>query len=289
MPRVDVDGIGIAYDIIGDGDRRIAITAGGRYSKDAPGLRELAGELAEAGFKVLIWDRVNCGESDLNFTGDTESLMNADAFAGLLRAIDFGPALLVGGSAGSRVSLLTAIRHPDLVSGLFLLWISGGAIGLALLAVYYHHDSALAAVTGGMEKVAALPMWKEQIERNPANRDRILKQDPKAFVATMQRWAQSFSPKSEAPVPGLTPEELALIKIPTVVLRSGNSDLCHPRETSEALAGMIPGAQLLPPPWGEDEWNENTEKGDEVGHPFGRWPLLSPMILDHARKVFART
>src|SRR5215510_6933403 len=123
MPKVEVNGIGIAYELIGDGPKTIAITHGGRFSKDTPGIRELAQELAKGGYKVLIWDRPNTGESDICFDAPTESIMNADALYGLLKALDFGPTLLVGGSAGARVSLMNAIRHPELVSGLFLLWI----------------------------------------------------------------------------------------------------------------------------------------------------------------------
>ncbi|MGO8890875.1 MAG: hypothetical protein ACLQB1_14460 [Streptosporangiaceae bacterium] len=33
------------------------ITPGGRFSKDSPGVRELAAALAERGNRVLIWDR----------------------------------------------------------------------------------------------------------------------------------------------------------------------------------------------------------------------------------------
>src|ERR1700728_3580066 len=139
MPKVDVGGIGVAYDLIGDGKKAAVITPGGRFSKDTPGVRELAQKLADGGFRVLIWDRPNCGESDLSFTGESESLLHADALAGLLRALRMAPALGVGGSAGSRVSLLTAIRHPDVVEGLFLLWISGSAVSLGSLAYYYCH------------------------------------------------------------------------------------------------------------------------------------------------------
>ena len=35
---------------------------------------------------------------------------------------------------------------------------------------------------------AALPEWAEIIERNPANRQRFLDQDPATFIATMERW-----------------------------------------------------------------------------------------------------
>jgi pimeloyl-ACP methyl ester carboxylesterase len=262
------------------------ITAGGRSSKDAVGIRELAEVLADAGHQVLIWDRVTCGESDISFAGATESLMNAAVQAGLLATLDFGPTLLVGGSAGSRVSLLTAIRHPERVAGLFLLWVSGGALGLAGLANYYHYESALAAMTGGMEAVAELPMWQEQVARNEANRAQILAQEPYAFVETMQRWAWAFFPKSDAPVPGLDPEELAAIKVPTIVLRNGVSDLFHTKATSEALARMIPTAVLQPPPWGEHEWNEGSARGEAGGHPWGRWYLLAPQIIALSKRVF---
>lgn len=285
MPKINVNGIAIAHEILGTGDRGIVITAGGRFSKDSPGLRELAGELAKAGHKVLIWDRVNCGESDINFEAETESVLNTEALAGLMRALNFGPALLVGGSAGSRVSLMTAIRHPDLVSGLYILWISGGWLGLGVLAVHYCFESAYAAVRGGMEAVAALPAWKEQMERNPGNRSRMLAQDPERFVATMQRWAGSFFPRSEAPVPGLNPEELARIKVPVVVLRSGKSDLHHTRETSELVHKMIASSQLREPPWGDGEWNEAMERNMKEGSLFKRWPLLAPDIIQFAKTL----
>jgi pimeloyl-ACP methyl ester carboxylesterase len=285
MARIDVNGIGIAYEIIGAGDRGVVITAGGRFSKDTPGLRELATELARAGHKVLIWDRVNCGESDVNFEAETESILNSETLAGLLRALAFGPALLVGGSAGSRVSLMTAIRHPALVSGLFLLWISGGYMGLAQLAMHYCFGSAYAAERHGMAAVADLPEWKEQVSRNPGNRDRFLAQDRDRFVATMQRWAGSFFPRSEAPVPGLDPQELASITVPVVVLRSGKSDLHHTRETSELVHRMMPGSELREPPWGDGEWNDAMERSAKDGSLFKRWPLLAPDILGFAKAL----
>ena len=101
MPRAEIDGIGIDYELIGTG-RAIAITPGGRFSKDDPGVRELAQALAAGGLRALIWDRPNCGASDLAFRGDSESDLNADILAGLIRKLDLGPTILAGGSAGSR-------------------------------------------------------------------------------------------------------------------------------------------------------------------------------------------
>jgi pimeloyl-ACP methyl ester carboxylesterase len=173
MPTMRVNACSVAYEVIGDG-RPWAITPGGRFSKDSPGVRELAATLAERGNRVLIWDRPNCGASEVCFTGASESAMQADALAALLQDLDMTPAVIAGGSGGSRVSLLTAARHREVAAGLAMWWISGGVFGLMALGVHYCGESLKAAWNGGMEAVAALPQWAEVIERNPANRQRFL-------------------------------------------------------------------------------------------------------------------
>jgi pimeloyl-ACP methyl ester carboxylesterase len=80
MPVASVDGINLSYEVVGSG-RPWVITPGGRFSKDTPGVRELAHALAEGGNRVLIWDRPNCGESDVAFSGSSESALQADALA----------------------------------------------------------------------------------------------------------------------------------------------------------------------------------------------------------------
>jgi pimeloyl-ACP methyl ester carboxylesterase len=283
MPKVDVGGIGVAYDLIGDGKKAAVITPGGRFSKDTPGVRELAQKLAEGGLRVLIWDRPNCGESDFSFRGKSESILNADTLAGLVRTLELEPALLIGGSAGSRVSLLTAVRNPGVVERLFLLWISGGAVGLASLAYYYCHDPLAAAAMGGMEAVAALPGWKEPLTRNPGNRERLLEQDASTFIQTMQTWAEGFVPAADSPVPGTTAAQFGALKMPAMILRSGKSDFHHPRVTSEAVHALIPGSQIAEPPWEDREWLNRLQAQAEGEGLFARWPLLAPQILAFAR------
>ena len=282
MAKIRVNGIAIAYDIIGNGRRSALITPGGRSSKDTPGLRSLAQRLADGGLCVIVWDRPNCGESDLCFDGPSESLLNADALAGLLRALGVGPTLLVGGSAGSRVSLLAAIRHPELIERLFLFWISGGSVSLAALAFHYCHESLAAAALGGMEAVAALPAWQESLTRNPDNRGRLVRLDPAAFIATMKAWADSFFPREGSPVPHILPAQLRALALPVMILRSGQSDFHHPRETSEAVHAMIPRASIAEPPWGDREWLERLQAQASGAGLFARWPLLAPQILAFA-------
>ena len=53
--------------------------------------------------------------------------------------------------------------------------------------------------------------------------------------------------------------------MPILVFRSGASDMSHTRATSEALAAGLPGAELVEPPWGDDEWNERRAEIEETG------------------------
>lgn len=283
MATADIDGTRIAYEIVGDGPRSWVLTPGGRFSKDTPGIRELAHALAAHGERVVIWDRPNTGESDVCFTGDSESEMQADKLAGLLRALDVAPAIIVGGSGGARVSLLTAARHPDVAAKLAMLWISGGVYGLMLLGVHYCGESIRAAWTGGMEAVVELPEWAEVLERNPRNRELFLALDPQQFIATLEQWMLVYCPDPKATVPGLSDEQCAALKAPTLVFRSGQSDPHHTRATSERLHELIPGSRLVEPPWGDREWIERGEAAREgIGGLFSGWVQLAPQLIDFA-------
>jgi len=281
MAKATVDGVTLAYDVIGTGDGRPwVITPGGRFSKDSAGVRELAAALAADGNRVLVWDRPNCGESDVCFTGSSESAMQADALAGLLRHLDLAPAVIAGGSGGSRVSLLTAARHRDVAQGLALWWISGGTYGLMVLGTHYCGESLRVAWTEGMDAVADLPEWGEVLERNPSNRQRFLDQDRQEFVATMERWMGVYCACDGAVVPGLPDAQARELDLPAIVFRSGASDPHHTRATSEQVAALLPNSRLVEPPWGDREWIERQDAREEGL--FARWPLLAPTLQQWA-------
>lgn len=283
MPNARVGDMTIAYELLGEGPR-IVITPGGRFGMDAGGVRELGAALAESGLQVLLWDRPNCGHSSVAFSGQSESALWADTLAELIRALDFGPATLAGGSAGSRVSLITAARSPELVSGLYLWWISGGTYGLMGLGTHYVSDNLYAATRFGMSGVAKLRAWKEAIANNPANRDRLLAVDRGEFVATMRSWIDHYIPNPDSPVPGMSPADFAALTIPVTVLRSGTTDLHHPRETSEWVHALIPQSKLTEPPWGDDEWNVRGDTSVSTGSSlFEGWPALAPEIAAFVR------
>jgi pimeloyl-ACP methyl ester carboxylesterase len=279
-----VEELSLAYELFGDGGRPWVITPGGRFSKDYPGVREFAVALADLGNRVLIYDRPNTGASDVCLTGSTESAMQADALAALLTHLDMTPAVIAGGSGGARVSMLTASRHREVAAGLVVWWISGGVYGLMTLGMTYCGESILAAWNGGMEAVVALPEttlgnWQEVMEHNESNRQRLLDQEPKEFVATMERWMMAYCPCGDDLVPGLPNEMAEAMDLPALVFRSGASDANHTRAISEAVAAALPNAQLVEPPWGDREWVDSR-----IGHRFDNWARLAPTINDWANR-----
>ncbi len=293
MAFATVNGLRIAYDVIGDGDRAWSLTPGGRFTRETPGLRELAVALAEDNGRVLIWDRPNCGESDVCFDGESESEMQADTLAALIEHLDMAPCVIAGGSAGARISLLAAANHPATASGLAIWWISGGVMGLLSLVGVYCIPQIRTAWVEGMEAVADLPEWVEHAARNPNTRQKILAQDRAGYIAAMERWAMAYCPQPGQHVPGL-PDDLARsISVPAVVFRSGESDAHHTRATSEGVAELLPNARLVEPPWGDREWSERqaaraAQGGTNGEGLFSRWPLLAPQLLSWADETLVR-
>ncbi|TGD71326.1 alpha/beta hydrolase [Mangrovimicrobium sediminis] len=282
MPTIEIDGINIAYELHGkEGDPAIALTPGGRFNKESPGLPELADALAAGGRRVLRWDRPNCGASDICFDAESESELHGRTLTKLIRALDLGPTTLAAGSAGSRVSLIAASRDPEIVSKLAVWWISGGTLGLISLAYYYCCDYGIAASHAGMEAVAAMPGFAEQIERNPRNRDIILAQDPQKFIETMERWATFYLPREDSPVPGMSPEDFTKLTMPVRIYRNGVSDLSHPRATSDWVQKLIPHSEYVEAPWADTEWNDRCAAQLKDGSPlFINWVKLAPSLLE---------
>jgi len=279
MPRADVDGLSIAYESLGDRGRPWILTPGGRYSKDYGGVRELAAAIAAHGNRVVVWDRPNCGESEVCFRGASESEMQADVLVGLVRALDLGPTVLIGGSGGARVSMLAAARQRDVASGVGVWWISGGVFGLLSLASYYCAPAVPAVWNGGMDAVADIPSWKEVFERNPRNLEILRAQDRHEFIATMERWMEAYCSCSGELIPGLPDDEAASFDLPAIVFRSGASDYNHPRETSEQVAALLGNAELVEPPWPDTEW---IDRAKGTWREFERWPLLAPQLVEWA-------
>ena len=154
VASLEINGGNVVYEILGKEGEFIVLTPGGRFSKDIPGLKPLAKKLVEGGYRVLLWDRPNCGKSDVQFYGQSESHMRAETLQQLVTKLDIGPVILLGGSGGARDSMLTTMLYPELVRKLVVWNIVGGVYGSFVLGSYYIVPSILAVRGAGMKAVA---------------------------------------------------------------------------------------------------------------------------------------
>jgi pimeloyl-ACP methyl ester carboxylesterase len=280
---IEINGGNVVYEILGQDGDFIVLTPGGRFSKDIEGLRPLAEELVNGGYRVLLWDRPNCGKSDVQFYGHSESHMRAETLQALITGLDIGPCILAGGSGGARDSMLTTMLYPDIVRKLVVWNIVGGVYGTFVLGSYYIVPSILAVRGTGMHGVIRVDEWKQRIADNPANRDRFLSLDPDDFLKLMLRWLNAFVSKPGQTIPGVDDEMFDNIKVPTLIIRGGENDLDHPKRTSLEVNCLIKGSQLIDPPWPEDAWERAAEEraSGKVKrfNMFDTWVQAAPAIL----------
>jgi pimeloyl-ACP methyl ester carboxylesterase len=282
---MEINGGNVVYELLGDaGNELIALTPGGRFSKDIPGLRPLAEALVDGGKRVLLWDRPNCGVSDVQFYAYSESHMRAETLRALLTGLGEGPCVIAGGSGGARDSILTTILYPELATKLVVWNIVGGNFGSISLASYYVLPTIRAVRVQGMKGVLELPEWQALVAANPENEARILAQDAGEFLKTMVSWFNAYVPKPGQTIPGIEDQDFSGITVPTLIIRGGKDDWDHPKRTSLEVSCLIEGSELIDPPWPEDAWeraNEDRALG-KVDHynMFDTWVQAAPAILD---------
>ncbi|MBB3602908.1 pimeloyl-ACP methyl ester carboxylesterase [Mycolicibacterium sp. BK556] len=285
---MEINGGNVVYEILGDTGDFIALTPGGRYSKDIEGLRPLAEELVKGGYRVLLWDRPNCGKSDLQFYGQSESHMRAETLHGLITGLGIGPCIIAGGSGGARDSILTTILYPEIATKLVVWNIVGGVYGSFVLGSYYLVPSILAVRGLGIKGLLHVDEWKERIAENAANKDRILAMDADEFLRVILRWLNAFVPKPGQAIPGVDDEFFGDIKVPTLIIRGGENDWDHPKRTSMEVNCLIKGSTLIDPPWPEDAWEragEDRASGKvKRFNMFDTWVQAAPAILDFLRR-----
>ncbi len=283
VSSVEINGGKVVYEILGDTGDLVVLTPGGRFGMDVPGLRPLAEAIVAGGYTVLLWDRPNCGASDVQFYGQTESHMRAETLDGLLAALDAGPCVLAGGSGGARDSMLTAMLYPERVSKLVLWNIVGGVYGMFNLGAYYVLPSLQVVRGSGVAGLPRMREWRERIARNPANEQRLLNLDRDEFVKLSLRWLNAYVPKPGQTIPGVDDELFDRVRVPTLIIRGGAGDLDHPKRTSLEVSCLIEGSTLIDPPWPEDAWEravEDRASGKvDYYNLFDTWVQGAPAIL----------
>lgn len=241
MPEALVRGVHINYEIIGTRGPFIALTPGSRRSYAE--LVNLSKAIAAEGYRLLLHDRRNCGASDVAFEGSaSEHEIWADDLYALAKQLNDAPLYVGGSSAGARLAILFAIRHPDALRGLLLWRLTGGQEAVDRLAEQYYGQFITLAKAGGMQAVADSEHFSECIAARPENRERLLKTDVNKFIKVMAVWREAFLKSATLPIVGATEAQLNAIKAPACLI-AGN-DVIHTPATARKAAKLIPNSEL---------------------------------------------
>jgi len=263
MPIAKIRGVNINYKVLGDHGPWVALSPGGR--RDISGIELLATALATEGHRVVVFDRRNCGASDVVIDGeDSEYEIWADDIHELLAQLGALPAFVGGSSSGCRTALLFALRHPDGVRGLLLWRVTGGRFACERLAEEYYGQYMEAAKRGGMAAVCGMEHWRERIEARTENRDALMRMKPERFIEVMSHWREYFLKGADLPVIGASEEDLKSIRVPACII-PGN-DNTHGRHTGETLGRLVQRSEvhiLFPKHYDEplsprEEWDEKA-------------------------------
>jgi pimeloyl-ACP methyl ester carboxylesterase len=281
MPVATVSRVEINYEVLGDHGPWVALQPGGR--RGLVGVRSLGEKLAEAGNRVLAYDRRNCGASGISFDGgNSENEIWAEDLRALLAQLGALPAYIGGSSSGCRLALLMALRHPADVRGLLLWRVTGGAYAAERLVQNYYTQFIDMARQGGIEAVCRSEHFAELISSNPANRARLLALGADRFIAVMSEWRRAFELGAHHPVIGLSPAELRSITLPACII-PGN-DRVHPRTPGQVAHRLMPNS----------EYHEVlTEDRPDVDVALEDWAakegLLAAIFIDWLRRAQRRS
>ena len=239
MPIANIRGVDINYEILGDRGPFIALQPGGR--RGLVGVKSLGSKLAEAGNRVIVYDRRNCGASGIAIEGESENDEWAEDLHELLARLEALPAYIGGSSSGCRLAMILALRRPEDVRGLLLWRVTGGAYAAERLTNQYYTSHIEAAQQGGMAAVCAMEHWSEMIKANPASRAKLMAFEPQDFIARMTRWRRSFQAGADYPVIGLSPAQLRSMIMPTCI--APGNDRVHPRLPGQVAHRLMPNAE----------------------------------------------
>jgi pimeloyl-ACP methyl ester carboxylesterase len=239
MASVEVNGVGIHYEIEGEGEALVLVH--GSWT-DATGWRFVLPGLAES-FRVLSYDRRGHSRSE---RPDTQGSVHEDAddLAALIEALGFTPAHVVANSYGGNIALRLAGRRPELFRSLSCheppLWslLADDSEGQALL----QRGAATIEAIGGRiaegDHAGAARQFVEEIAVGPGAWEQI----PPEVRQVMENNAPTFLDELHDPDQvGVDAEALAGLDVPVRVTAGSDTSPVFTR-TADLLAELIPGS-----------------------------------------------
>jgi hypothetical protein len=150
MPVANIRGVNLNYEVLGTHGPWLALSPGGRRALDL--VRPLAQRMADAGYRVLVHDRRNCGLSDIAIGGESsEYEIWADDLYALLTRLDALPAVLGGQYIrAARTGGMAAVCELDHFKE-------------RIAARPTNRDTLMAMDAGAI--IAAMERWREQFRR----------------------------------------------------------------------------------------------------------------------------
>ena len=241
MPRVDVNGLGVAHDSFGDGPPLVLLhgLACGRrmWRKQIAALRDR--------FRVIVYDMRGHGASDApDDLAQYSAEHLAQDFIGLLDHLALKRVHVAGFSLGGGPALALALRQPERVGALVLCGVGSGAentwVSQRLAEIWIGY-----AREGGMEKMVT-EMLRSDFFKTYANRGPRQRRHMKAIIC-------------QHPLHGITHTlagvvarrkslfrmtgTLAKVKPPTLVLLGQQDGVCQ--KSARLLVSSIPKSELL--------------------------------------------
>ena len=230
MPRINVSGVGLYYESRGSGEPIVFIHGLGSYTGDWQAQVDALSDR----FRVVTVDLRGHGQSDKP-AGPYSVPMFASDLAGLIRALDLGPAHIVGLSLGGAVAFQFAVDSPSLVRTLTIVnsgpsFVVSWKIRLALfIRIFMLKVFGLKKL--GETIAARLFPKPEQEAMRRAFVEHLATNDPRAYEASTRA------------VAGWTVEDkLGAITCPVLVI-SGDRDYT-PVSMKEAYVRKLPDARL---------------------------------------------
>lgn len=293
MPKAKANGLELEYEIIGEGEPLVLIMGIGAqliYWRD-----EFCERLAAEGFTIVRFDNRDVGLSTkldgqkapafaelvsrgvlgLPIAAPYDLADMADDTAGLLDALGFSRAHVVGASMGGMIAQTMAITHPHRVASLCSIMSNpGGRRHLlsapkamrALLQPTPRNRAEAVDRAEGFYAVCGSTGFPRDVEaiRERAGRAYDRCHYPQGFLRHM---AAIFATGSRR-------EALKFVRAPTAVIHGSADPLILP-SGGRATAAAIPGSRL--------------HVVDGMGHdlPEGAWPQIIETISSNARRAAA--
>ena len=239
MPKVNVDGVNLYYEIHGDGFPLVMIQGLSEnvYWWDQPVIDGLSKHL-----KTVIFDNRGVGRSD-DLVGDlTIESMATDAL-GLMDALNINQAHILGHSMGGMIAQELALKFPERVKKLVLCSTSCGGSKAEMSSLETQKLLTKLSFKGHTRKLVEEAMshifTKKFMDENPEFMEKkiddilIIPTGPTTFKAQIGAWMRYNSYR-----------KLKLINMPTLIVH-GKQDILVPPSNGDLLAAKIPNAELV--------------------------------------------